>query len=155
MSSILSFSDSKRIQSGWSFISCGLNSALLGFGLTALQRCPHTCLSDKVKVLVAQSCPTLWDPMDCGLPDSTVHGIFLSCETSPETGSIELVRHLHALSRDPSELSPSSACGFILKINLWFKMATGAILCLYSRLATKGSKKEKEKNSSSKRSRFF
>ena len=76
MSSILSFSDSKRIQSGWSFISCGLNSALLGFGLTALQRCPHTCLSDKVKVLVAQLCPTLWDPMDCGLPDSTVHGIF-------------------------------------------------------------------------------
>ena len=81
--------------------------------------------------------------------------ISLSCETSPETGSIELVRHLHALSRDPSELSPSSACGFILKINLWFKMATGAILCLYSRLATRGSKKEKEKNSSSKRSRFF
>ena len=24
----------------------------------------------------AQSCPTLWDPMDCSLPGSSVHGIF-------------------------------------------------------------------------------
>ena len=29
----------------------------------------------KVKVLVAQSCPTLCDPMDCTLPASSVHGI--------------------------------------------------------------------------------
>ena len=28
----------------------------------------------KVKVLVAQSCPTLCDPMDCSLPGSSVHG---------------------------------------------------------------------------------
>ena len=27
-------------------------------------------------VLVAQSCLTLCDPMDCSLPDSSVHGIF-------------------------------------------------------------------------------
>ena len=26
--------------------------------------------------LVAQSCLTLWDPMDCSLPGSSVHGIF-------------------------------------------------------------------------------
>ena len=26
---------------------------------------------------VAQSCPTLRDPMDCSLPGSSVHGIFL------------------------------------------------------------------------------
>ena len=25
---------------------------------------------------VDQLCPTLWDPMDCSLPDSSVHGIF-------------------------------------------------------------------------------
>ena len=30
----------------------------------------------KVKVLVAQSCPTLWDPMDCNPPDSFVHENF-------------------------------------------------------------------------------
>ena len=29
----------------------------------------------RVKVLVAQSCPTLCDPMDCSPPDSSVHGI--------------------------------------------------------------------------------
>ena len=29
----------------------------------------------KMKVLVAQSCQTLWDPMDCGLGGSSVHGI--------------------------------------------------------------------------------
>ena len=28
----------------------------------------------KVKVLVIQSCPTLWDPMDCSLPGSSVLG---------------------------------------------------------------------------------
>ena len=27
-------------------------------------------------MLVAQSCPTLCDPMDCTLPGSSVHGIF-------------------------------------------------------------------------------
>ena len=30
----------------------------------------------KVKVLVAQSCLTLSDPMDCSLPGSSVHGTF-------------------------------------------------------------------------------
>ena len=25
---------------------------------------------------VAQSCPTLWDPVDCSLPGFSVHGIF-------------------------------------------------------------------------------
>ena len=29
----------------------------------------------KVKVLVAQSCPTLGNPMDCSLPGCSVHGI--------------------------------------------------------------------------------
>ena len=28
----------------------------------------------KVKVLVAQSCPTLCDPMDCSPPGSSFHG---------------------------------------------------------------------------------
>ena len=29
-----------------------------------------------VEVLVAQSCPTLCNPMDCSLPGSSVYGIF-------------------------------------------------------------------------------
>ena len=28
-----------------------------------------------VKVLVAHSCPTVCDPMDCSLPGSSAHGI--------------------------------------------------------------------------------
>ena len=27
-------------------------------------------------MLVTQSCPTVCDPMDCSLPDSSVHGVF-------------------------------------------------------------------------------
>ena len=30
----------------------------------------------KMKSEVAQSCPTLSDPMDCSLPGSSTHGIF-------------------------------------------------------------------------------
>ena len=32
----------------------------------------------RMKVLVAQSCPTLCNPMDCGLPGSSVHGNLLA-----------------------------------------------------------------------------
>ena len=34
------------------------------------------CVKVKNEREVAQSCPTLRDPMDCSLPDSAVHGIF-------------------------------------------------------------------------------
>ena len=34
------------------------------------------CMKMKSESKVAQSCPTLSDPMDCSLPGSSVHGIF-------------------------------------------------------------------------------
>ena len=34
----------------------------------------HASSCMKVKVKVPESCPTLWDPMDCSLPGSSVHG---------------------------------------------------------------------------------
>ena len=34
------------------------------------------CIKVKSESEVAQSCPTLQDPMDCSLPGSSVHGIF-------------------------------------------------------------------------------
>ena len=34
------------------------------------------CMKVKRESEVAQSCPTLCDPMDCSLPGSSVHGIF-------------------------------------------------------------------------------
>ena len=34
------------------------------------------CREKESESEVAQSCWTLWDPMDCSLPGSSVHGIF-------------------------------------------------------------------------------
>ena len=34
------------------------------------------CMKVKSQSEVAQSCPTLSDPMDCSLPGSSIHGIF-------------------------------------------------------------------------------
>ena len=38
--------------------------------------CVFQCVKVKSESEVAQSCPTLSDPMDCSLPGSSVHGIF-------------------------------------------------------------------------------
>ena len=38
--------------------------------------CLLQCMKVKSESEVAQSCPTLSDPMDCSLPGSSVHGIF-------------------------------------------------------------------------------
>ena len=38
--------------------------------------CLLQCMKVKSEREVAQSCPTLSDPMDCSLPGSSVHGIF-------------------------------------------------------------------------------
>ena len=38
--------------------------------------CLLQCMKVKSQSEVAQSCPTLSDPMDCSLPGSSVHGIF-------------------------------------------------------------------------------
>ena len=37
--------------------------------------CTHHGITPEGKVSVAQSCPTLCDPMDCSPPSSSVHGI--------------------------------------------------------------------------------
>ena len=34
------------------------------------------CMKVKSESEVAQSCPTVSDPMDCSLPGSSIHGIF-------------------------------------------------------------------------------
>src|SRR5574342_521722 len=38
--------------------------------------CLLQCMKVESESKVAQSCPTLSDPMDCSLPGSSVHGIF-------------------------------------------------------------------------------
>ena len=41
--------------------------------------CLLQCMKVKSESEVAQSCPTLRNPMDCSLPGSSAHGIFLVC----------------------------------------------------------------------------
>ena len=52
---------------------------------------------------VAQSCPTLYDPMDCSPPDSSVHGIFqarvLECVAIPFSGGSSRPRDRTKVSR--------------------------------------------------------
>ena len=52
---------------------------------------------------VAQSCPTLSDPVDCSLPGSSIHGIFQArvlewgAIASPKVVDITLIKKLRAL----------------------------------------------------------
>ena len=52
---------------------------VIAFSNTILWSWLHTHFTDEVKLEwvseVAQSCPTLGDPMDCSLPGSSLHGI--------------------------------------------------------------------------------
>ena len=63
------------------------------------------CMKVKSESEVAQSCPTLSDPMDCSLPGSSIHGIFQA--RTLEWGAIYL--HLYQnLPFHPSFLLPAS-----------------------------------------------
>ena len=55
-----------------------LQARRLEWVAVAFSDCHCWCLlfPVKVKVKVAQSCPTLSDPMDCSPPGSSIHGIF-------------------------------------------------------------------------------
>ena len=51
-----------------------INSLYVAVNLTLLLLWPPTIYPHTCMHLVAQSCPTLWDPMDCSPPGSSVHG---------------------------------------------------------------------------------
>ena len=51
------------------------NFELLFTQIVGFRHWERECGFLKVKVLIAQSCPTLCDPMDCSSPGSSVHGI--------------------------------------------------------------------------------
>ena len=69
------------------------------------------CMKVKSESEVAQSCPTLHNPMDCSLPGSSVHGIFQARVL--EWGAIAFSHFLLIL------VQTSSSNGF-LPITLWF-----------------------------------
>jgi len=62
----------------------------------------HTHICITVTVLVTQSCPTLWDSVDCSLPGSFVHGI--SQARILEWVAISFSRG-SSWSRDPTHVS--------------------------------------------------
>ena len=49
-----------------------------------------------------QLCPTLWDPMDCSLPGSSVHGIFQARVL--EWGAIAFSEQKHYLAISKNEI---------------------------------------------------
>ena len=57
------------------------------------------CMKLKSESEVAESCPILSDPMDCGPPGSSVHGIFHARVL--EWGAIAFSLHIHILLRFP------------------------------------------------------
>ena len=63
---------------GYKMVGGGWNLYLLITLYVSLSK-PSALFSlfqNNLYVLVTQSCPTLWDSMDCSLPGSSVHGIF-------------------------------------------------------------------------------
>ena len=54
--------------------------------VTAVTKLKDTCSLEESEVKVAQSCPTVCNPMNCSLPGSSVHGILqariLECSSS-------------------------------------------------------------------------
>ena len=100
---------------------------------------PHGIYSE-----VAQSCPTLCDPMDCSLPGSSVHGIFqaivLYCHfllqgIFPTQGSNPGLPHcgqmLYRLSHQGSLLA--NICQVLTMLQLWLdavvEVKTVKVIC--------------------------
>ena len=57
------------------------------------------CMKVKIESEVAQSYPTLHDPMDCSLPGSSIHGIFQArvLEWVPLMNNIPILAFTHSL----------------------------------------------------------
>ena len=71
----------------------------------------HTACYSRRKVLVTQLCPTLWDPMDCSLPGSSVHGILQTRKL--EWVAIPFSRGLPQ-PRDQAQVSPTAGRFFTI-----------------------------------------
>ena len=67
----LPFMGSHRVWNDWSDLAAAAATVTKDYKLDGLQ--PQKCI---IVFEVTRSCPTLWDPKDCSLPGSNVHGIF-------------------------------------------------------------------------------
>ena len=107
-----------RLCHPWVFQSRTLEWVAIGFS---------QCMKVKIESEVAQSCLTLWDPMDCSLSGSSIHGIFQARVLewlplpSPEKG---------ALKR--KEASKVLALNLIInRYTLWARMRNTRLLLVY------------------------
>ena len=81
------------------------------------------CMKVKSESQVAQSCPTLSDPMDCSLPGFSIHGIFQARVL--EWGAIafrclEKATIIHDLFQKPCNFSPSDSLMIHLSTQSFF-----------------------------------
>ena len=74
------------------------------------------CMKVKSEREVAQSCPTLSDPMDCSLPGSSVHGIFQARVL--EWGAIAFSTYWTPTDLESLSFSVISFCLFVLLMGL-------------------------------------
>ena len=69
--------DEKKIR-GWKYYTRGLKSVRvkrnLGTHTRALSECNYRVIRREMLCLVAQWCPTMWDPMECSVAGTSVHG---------------------------------------------------------------------------------
>ena len=90
------------------------------------------CMKVKSESELAQSCPTLSDPMDCSLPGSSIHGIFQARVL--EWGAIAFSIHMHIANiiyRIQSTLYMHIAYSLYTHIDYTLYMHIIAILCIW------------------------
>ena len=87
--------------------------------------CLLQCMKVKSESDVAQSCPTLSDPVDCSLPGFSIHGIFQARVL--EWGAIAFSAHSYLVvcicqsqSPDSSHLPLPLGCSYVCSLHLCF-----------------------------------
>ena len=88
------------------------------------------CMKVKSEIEVAQSCPTLSDPMDCSLPGSSIHGIFQARVL--ESGAIAFsALHLEDHLITTVTCNPHHLLPLLFLLSIIFIFFLNTLLCLY------------------------
>ena len=78
------------------------------------------CMKVKSERKVAQSCPTLSDPMDCSLPGSSVHGIFQARVLEWGATAFSMYMSISVSQSVPHPVNPLvSICLFSVSVSLF------------------------------------
>ena len=97
------------------------------------------CIKMKSESEVAQSCPTLSDPVDCSLPGSSIHGIFQARVL--EWGAIAFSLHNVSMCQSQSPNLSHLPLVYGTKVQVpfpaWYLYVCSLHLCLYFCFASK------------------